>query len=100
MSAQAITARIILRPHYDNTRLDNFGLWLCDNARMLARFATELGFDLSIPDADLSRWIHCQYDIEVLTSTADQGGDRADGSKTTVETVRASSRLSHGEGSL
>lgn len=99
MSAQPITTPVLLRPHYDNTRLDNFCLWLCDNVLTLGRFALQLGFDLTAHDEEFSRWIRCQYDIEVLTSTADSSAGIG-GSKTTVETVRASSRLPHGEGSL
>jgi len=73
-----ITARPILRPHYDNTHLDNFGLWVCDNARTLCQFALQLGFDVAAAGAELARWIHCQHDIEILTSTADPlGGDSA-----------------------
>ena len=59
MSAQAITTQPILRPHYDNARVNNFGLWVCDNARTLARFATQLGFDVAMPDDELARWGNC-----------------------------------------
>jgi hypothetical protein len=101
MSAEAITTPILPRPRYDNTRVNNFGLWVCDNARVLARFATQLGFDVAVPDDELAHWIHCQHDVEILTSTADPlGGDNADGSKTAVETVRVSSlssKLPHGD---
>jgi hypothetical protein len=96
MSAQPITTPVLLRPHYDNTRLGDFPRWLCDNTLTLGRFALQLGFDLTAHDEEFSRWIRCQYDIEVLISTADpSAGISAGGSKTTVETVRAS--LPHGD---
>jgi len=95
-----ITAQVILRPHYDNTQLGDFVPWVHDNALTLCQFAIQLGFDVSSPDDELARWVHCQHDIEVLTSTAPstRRGDSADGSKTAVETVRAfSTKLPHGD---
>lgn len=96
MNARAITAYPILRPTFDNRHVDVFALWFLDNVIPLGKYAMALGFNVTSDDRELDRWMRTQHDIDILKSTAapSSRGDSAPGSKTTVETGRAS-RLPH-----
>ncbi len=57
-------------PAYDNTHLGNISQWVDDNLAKLARYWSELGKALDVPqslqenDKDMACWVRWQYDAQ------------------------------------
>lgn len=73
MSAVLARRLLIERPAFDNTHLGSSPQrWTSDNTSLLARYFHDLTETLpeeeltETSDADLRRWIMCQYEIEVV----------------------------------
>jgi hypothetical protein len=65
---EPITVKVVTRPKFNNTRLDSKLKWIHQNAAALARYWSQLANEeeTEASDAELNRWLVCQWDIEVL----------------------------------
>lgn len=68
-----ITQLVVKRPAFDNTNLGRDAKrWTSDNAGPLARYFHDLTLTLPVEeiteasDADLRRWVMCQYELEII----------------------------------
>lgn len=67
MSLEAITVRPLLRPAFDNKRVESRDTWIDDNSNLLARYWRDLGAAVGISESDTAEidfWLRVQWDIE------------------------------------